>query len=244
MNRQERKGPEVKLRPIGVRKAVLFIALLTAALLSGCGDFWQAPGGSTGTTASSTTLTAASTSLTVNESVLLTATVSPTAATGTVTFYNGTATIGTGALTSGTATLSTSFSAAGTESITATYGGNSTYATSTSSAVSITVTAAAAVVPTTTAIDVSNAAPAKGEGVVLTAKVSPADASGVVTFYDAAASPSLSVPLGTATLSSGTAMLSTAFETDGTHRILATYGGSDKHADSTTIRALDINIEP
>jgi hypothetical protein len=244
MNQLGRKGHDVKQKPFSRRKAVFLIALVTAPLLSGCGDFWQAPGGSTGTTASSTTLTAGTNSLTINESVLLTATVSPTAATGTVTFYNGTATIGTGTLSSGTATLSTSFSAAGTESITATYGGNSTYASSTSSAVSITVTAAAAVVPTTTAIEVSNAAPAKGEGLVLTAKVSPADASGVVTFYDAAASPSLSVPLGTATLSSGTASLSTAFETDGTHRILATYGGSDRHADSTTIRALDINIKP
>jgi hypothetical protein len=247
MNHLGRKGPDVKLRPIGVSKAMMFIALLTTPLLSGCGDFWQAPNGtstSTGTTASSTTLTAASGSLTVDESVLLTATVSPTAATGTVTFYNGTVSIGTGALSSGTATLSTSFSAAGTESITATYGGNSTYESSTSGAVSISVTTAAAIVPTTTAIEVSNAAPAKGESVTLTAKVSPADASGVVTFYDAVASPSLSIPLGTATLNSGTATLSTAFETDGTHRILATYGGSDSHADSTTIRALDINIKP
>jgi hypothetical protein len=50
----------------------------------------------------------------------LTATVTPTAATGTVTFYAGSTTLGTGALSSGTATFTATFSAAGTESLTAT----------------------------------------------------------------------------------------------------------------------------
>jgi hypothetical protein len=50
--------------------------------------------------------------------------------------------LGTGTLTSGTATFSATFSNAGTESLTATYGGDSTYAASTSSAVAVTVTSA------------------------------------------------------------------------------------------------------
>jgi protocatechuate 3,4-dioxygenase beta subunit len=49
--------------------------------------------------------------------------------------------LGTGTISSGIATLTTSFSSAQTASITAVYGGNSTYAASTSSAVSIAVTA-------------------------------------------------------------------------------------------------------
>lgn len=65
---------------------------------------------------------------------------SPTAATGTVTFYNGSTSLGTGTLSSGVATLSTSFSTAGSYSITASYGGNSSYDASTSSAISLTVT--------------------------------------------------------------------------------------------------------
>jgi hypothetical protein len=51
----------------------------------------------------------------------------------------GTTSLGTGTLSSGVATLATSFAAAGTDSLTAVYAGSTTYATSTSSAVSITV---------------------------------------------------------------------------------------------------------
>ncbi len=73
--------------------------------------------------------------------VTFTATVSPGAATGTVTFKNGVTTIGTGSLSSGTATFATSSLAVGGHSITAVYEGDATYASSTSSPVSQTVTA-------------------------------------------------------------------------------------------------------
>jgi len=125
--------------------ASMLSALGLAALLSGCGNFWQNPGGtSTGTTASTTTLTAANSSVTAGGSDSLSATVSPTAATGTVTFLNNGTSIGTGTLSSGSASYSATFSTAGTETLTASYGGNSTYASSTSSAITVTVTAAAA----------------------------------------------------------------------------------------------------
>ena len=91
-------------------------------------------------TATTTALTTSSTSTTTGTSVTLTATVTPSAATGTVTFLDGTTSLGTGPLISGKATLATSFSTAGTHSITAIYGGSTTDATSTSSAVSIAVT--------------------------------------------------------------------------------------------------------
>jgi hypothetical protein len=69
-------------------------------------------------------------------SLTLTATVT-SGATGSVTFYNGLTSLGTGAVGSGgTATLTTSFPTAGTYSLTATYGGDSNDATSTSTAVS------------------------------------------------------------------------------------------------------------
>jgi hypothetical protein len=71
----------------------------------------------------------------------LTASVSPSAATGAVTFYDGTTSLGSGTLSSGTATLSTTFSTTGTHSLTAIYGGDSNYATSSSAAVSIAVSA-------------------------------------------------------------------------------------------------------
>ena len=123
---------------------IVFVSAITA-FLTGCGNFWQAPsssGTSTGTTATTTTLMSSNSTPTVGAQVVLTATVSPATATGSVTFYANSASIGTGTLDSGTATLSTSFSTAGTESLTASYGGSSSYASSTSSAVSVTVSAA------------------------------------------------------------------------------------------------------
>lgn len=72
--------------------------------------------------------------------VTFTATVSPSVATGTVTFKNGITTIGTGTLSSGTATFATGALAVGAHSITAVYEGDATYASSTSSPVSQTVT--------------------------------------------------------------------------------------------------------
>jgi hypothetical protein len=145
------------------------VALAATCLLTGCGDFWQNPNGtgSGGTTASTTTLAASSTTTTVGAAVTLTATVSPSAATGTVTFYDGTTSIGTGTLSSGTATLSTSFTAAGSQSLTATYGGSSTYASSTSVAVTVTVSAAtsssAQMTALTSAATATGAAAASGQ---------------------------------------------------------------------------------
>lgn len=95
-----------------------------------------------GTTASSTALSVSTTAITVGSSLTLTAQVTPTAATGSVTFYNGTTSLGTGTVSNGIATLTTSFTSAQTASLTAVYGGDGTYASSTSGLVSVAVTAA------------------------------------------------------------------------------------------------------
>lgn len=94
-----------------------------------------------GTKSSSTALSVSTTATTVGTSITLTAQVTPSAATGTVTFYNGTTSLGTGTLSNGIATLTTSFSSAQTASLTAAYAGDSTYAASTSGVVSVAVTA-------------------------------------------------------------------------------------------------------
>jgi ABC-type phosphate transport system substrate-binding protein len=44
--------------PIRSRTVPILLSCAAAVLLAGCGDFWQAPSGSSGTTASTTTLTA------------------------------------------------------------------------------------------------------------------------------------------------------------------------------------------
>ena len=71
---------------------------------------------------------------------------------GYVAFFNGSTSLGTGTLSSGTATYNATFSAAGTDTITATYGGDNTYASSTSTAVTITVSATATPTATTTTL--------------------------------------------------------------------------------------------
>lgn len=150
-----------------MRTASFGVLLMLAALVAGCGDFWENPGGTgtgTGTQTSSIALSAQPTSATVSTNVVLTATVTPTAATGTVSFLNNGAQIGTGTVSSGTATYTATFATAGTESLTATYSGDSTYASSTSSAVSVTVTAATA---TSTIADAFPASMSRATNLVL-----------------------------------------------------------------------------
>jgi hypothetical protein len=132
------------MRPAAAIASTL-LASLPILLLAGCGDFWQNPNGTStgGTTPTTTTLSASSSSITAGQSDTLTANVSPTAATGTVSFLSNGSSIGNGTLTSGSATSSPTFTTAGTYTVTADYSGDSTYASSDSTAATITVTAAA-----------------------------------------------------------------------------------------------------
>ncbi|MGH9496315.1 MAG: Ig-like domain repeat protein, partial [Candidatus Sulfotelmatobacter sp.] len=90
-------------------------------------------------TSTTTTLTPSSTTPFQGESVTLTANVTPTTATGSVTFKNGSTVLGTSSLSGGTATLSTTSLPVGTDTVTAVYGGSGTLNTSTSSASTLTV---------------------------------------------------------------------------------------------------------
>src|SRR5438477_9397223 len=122
--------------------------------------------------ASTTTLSAnPAGSSTYGTAVQLTANVSGSGGTptGSVTFSDSTSTLGTAALNSGTAVLSTSAMAAGSHSITASYGGDSSYAGSTSSALSYLVNQAG------TSASVSSSSPTsnQGQSVTFTATVTP-----------------------------------------------------------------------
>ncbi len=103
-------------------------------------EFWPL-----GSTASNTSITSSNYAPTHGQSITLTATVSPSAATGSVSFYTGgTTLLGTVNLSSGTAAYTTSVLAGGTYAITAAYSGDNTYATSTSGQATVTVNPEAA----------------------------------------------------------------------------------------------------
>ena len=116
-----------------------------------------------GLTTTTTTLTVSPASSTVGQTVTLTAAVTPSTATGTVTFLDGSTTLGTATLSGGTATLTTAKLTSGTHTLTASYGGDSSNGPSTSNAVTETVGA------TKTVLTVSPNPATAGQTVTLTA---------------------------------------------------------------------------
>src|SRR5271157_5095466 len=144
----------------------------------------------------------------------------------TVTFMEGTAVLGTGALGGGSASFMTSALNAGTNSITAVYGGDSKFAGSTSPALTQKVNKAGSSISV-----VSSKNPAAfGATVTFTATVeskTTGTPTGMVTFKNGGAT------LGTGTLSGGQASFSTAKLAVGPHSITAVYGGDGNFNPST-----------
>jgi hypothetical protein len=184
-----------------------------------------------------TTLTSSLNPATSGQPITFTAAVAGTTTntpvpTGTVTFLDGTTTLGTVTLNgSAQATFTTSSLSAGSHSITAVYGSDANYATSTSAVLTEVVNGPATVGTTTTLIGSPNFA-AVGQAVTLTATVVEVGGSGVptgtVTFYDGTTS------LGAGTLSSGIATYSASSLAVGTHSLTAAYGGDSSNAASTS----------
>jgi hypothetical protein len=86
-----------------------------------------------------TTLTTSTASTQYGDPVTLTATVAPSAATGTVLFMQGANVLGTGTISGGVATLTTSSLPAGTYTITSSYQGDANYGASTSGPITLTI---------------------------------------------------------------------------------------------------------
>ena len=173
---------------------------------------------------STTTLTSSANPSIFGQSVTLTATVSPSTATGSVTFTDGSTTLGSGTIASGVATLALSNFAVGTHTLTATYGGDSNYLTSASAPLSQAVNQA----PTTTAL-ISSLNPSNfSQNVTFTATVSAPGATGTVTFLDGSTS------IGSGTLTNGTAALTISTLSVTTHSITAVYSGDTSYLGSTS----------
>ncbi|MEI9968642.1 MAG: Ig-like domain-containing protein [Terracidiphilus sp.] len=165
------------------------------------------------------------------EPVTLTASVSSSGGTPAngenVTFMSGATSLGTAQLTSGTASLTTMALPVGTDSITAVYGGDSAFASSTSAAVNQTVNKASSSTALTSSLNPANA----GQSVTLTANVS-GQFSGVATGTVAFSNGNSS--LGNSAVSSNMATLITAALPVGTDSITAVYSGDSNFAGSTS----------
>ncbi|MGD0901585.1 MAG: Ig-like domain-containing protein, partial [Terracidiphilus sp.] len=166
-------------------------------------------------------------SLVIGDSATSTANISPAEATGTVVFYDGTQAIGTSSVVAGMATYVNLFMAAGSQSITAVYSGDTTYASNTSSPVTLSVGNPGST-PTTTTLTLSEYLGYLGDTVTLTAKVNPSAATGQVDFYDNG------IFLQGVVLSSGTAAWSQAFTQSYSNSITAVYDGDVTYSQSTS----------
>ena len=203
-----------------------------------------ATGGSTGTTATATALVISPVTPAIGQVVTLTATVSASAAAiaanpiaGIVNFYDGKTQIATGTIAPVTVAGVTTYVVTATytfpgpttaHTLTATYVGNTIYASSTSPALAITLAAASATI--TLSANVTNTV--TGTSVVLTATVagtttSGAGPTGSVSFYIFGAPGTLigTAALGTTGNGVATAVLATSTLPSGNLSIYATYNG-------------------
>ncbi|MGA3130051.1 MAG: Ig-like domain-containing protein [Terracidiphilus sp.] len=166
---------------------------------------------------SSVTLQASTTTPQYQTNVMLTATVSPSAATGTVTFYNGSTNIGSATVSGGAASVTASFAAGGTATLHAVYSGDYNYLSSTSNSLAMTVSGP---LVTSTTLKVSTSSVAIGGNVTLTATLTPATVTGTVTFYNG------STAIGTANVNAGVATLNTTFAASGHITLTAGFAGN------------------
>jgi subtilisin family serine protease len=153
------------------------------------------------------------------------ASVAPSTATGSVTFFDGaTAISGSIPLSNGTASFATSLNA-GSHSITAQYSGDANFNSGTSTPVVVTVQKTSTKVAITAPDDSFKA----GALATFTATITPNTATGNVVFFDGTTAISASVPV-----NSGVAKFTTSTLSSGTHSISAQYSGDANFNGSTS----------
>lgn len=176
------------------------------------------------TAATTTTLTVSPNPVTPGQAITITATVTGSNPTGSVTFKDGGATLGSASLSNGQASLATSFATAGAHSLTAVYAGDANNAGSTSAAASLTVNAATSA----TTLAASPNPITVGQSVTLSASVTGSNPTGSVTFKEGG------TVLGSTSLANGQASLVTSFASAGAHSLTAVYEGDANNAGSTS----------
>ena len=193
--------------------------------------------------AATVSLTSSSNPSSVNQPVTFIATV-PSTATGTVTFFSGAAVLGTAAVSgTGVASLTTTSLLVGSQTITATFGGDSNFSAATSPALTQTVTKAATIITLTE----SSPAQLLNSTVTFIANVSAPTPSptGSVTFMEgttvlatAPVSPSGNVVLSLSTI--GTSAFTTSSLSTGSHTVTAVYSGDSNFTQSTSAPVTDL----
>ena len=217
-----------------VRLGFFLLVAFTLCLLNGCAGVI---GSGLQKQSSSVQLYVSATSLTEGQQEVLIAYMSPDLATGTVTFYNGSKAIGTATINFGlntNAQLYTTFSSTGTMQITAKYNGSVFFDSSTSNPVTVGVYSNN-LTPTNTSLKLSSNTPTYNTNVTLTANVSPAAATGAVTFFSNGAS------VGSAAVNNGTATTTIQFPAGGNYQLTAVYSGDFNNASSTS-SAVSVNV--
>jgi hypothetical protein len=180
------------------------------------------------TSPTTTTLASSLNPSSYNQTVSFTASVSSASGTptGTVTFTDGATQLGTATLAGGIATSSSSSLAVGSHTITASYGGNSNF-TSSSATITQTVNQATSSIVLTS----SGSPTVYGQNVTLTASIAPQNGgvcTGSVTFSDGGTT------LATVNAVGNSASFSTTSLAAGTHSITATYSGDSNFSRSTS----------
>ncbi len=162
--------------------------------------------------------------------------------TGTVIFLSGTTPLGSGTVDgTGKATFTINTLAPGGYAITAQYGGDSSNASSSSTAVTLNISGGVGSIPTTTTLTANATTATVGAQVAFSAVVKPNSGSGVptgtVSFLDGTSS------LGSGTLDgTGTATFSTTSLAAGTHSITASYAGDAGNSASVST-AVSVTVQ-
>jgi hypothetical protein len=182
----------------------------------------------------STSVTASPNPATLGQSVTLTASTTSSKGQpgGSITFRDGNSVVGTGRLVNGSATLQISTIRGGAHAITASYGGDSVYAPSTSAALSLTVNAAS-----TQTVLSSNLNPSSySQTVLFSVLVSSGSGtpSGSVVITDGGRT------LVTVSLNAGRASFSTKALGVGSHEIVASYSGTASYGLSSSAPVTEI----
>jgi hypothetical protein len=188
--------------------------------------------------ATGTTLSGPSGNFKPGDAVTFTASVNGTIGTptGTVTFLDGTTSLGSAALVNGVATFTTTALTGGNHSITASYGGDASFNSSKSNAVSQAIRPSA----TNLSLQESSSSSTIGQGVTLTVNASNvlATPTGNVTFLDG------QTTIGTSTLDgSGKASLTIDSLSIGSHLLSVSYNG-DTNSNAATSTTQTLVVSP